>query len=154
MSWYDDEAKEFEHNSQPKREGKALAQQIHIWAKLRAQVERDVIGINKNPTWAARLRGLPLYVEDVENVAGYRIRKLGVPKLDIKFWHAGDHVMIDRQFYGKPLPGYSWGSERLDFFGQAGGLLLQRADDMKLFDLPEEMSKYLLEPIIQLLKET
>jgi hypothetical protein len=154
MAWYDDRAKQFEQNEDPKRRGKELAAQVGHWTTLRTQVEKHAQGINLNPTWAQQLGSLPLFVEDAENLPGYRIRKLGDPKIDVGFRHEGDHVIIDRKFYGKPLPGYSQHPERLNFFEQEGQLFLQRADDGKLFDLPEQMAQYLLEPIVQVLERT
>lgn len=153
MAWYDDRAKQFEQNEDPKRRGKELAAHVGHWATLRREVENGVRGINRNPTWARLLGSLPLFIEDAENLPGYRIRKLGDPKIDVGFRHAVDHVIIDRKFYGKPLPGYSQRPERLNFFEKEGQLFLERADDRKRFDMPEQMSQYLLEPFVEVLEE-
>jgi len=152
MAWYNDRADQFEQNEESKRRGKELAQQVNHWSKLRVRVERDINGINQDHRWARQLGGLPLVVQDAQDLASYQISKLGVPKLDVIFRHEGDHVIIERKFYGKPLPGYSNRPERLDLVELEGRLFLQRADDKKRFDMPEEMSQYLLEPFIQVLE--
>lgn len=153
MSKYDDEGDEAKRKEDLKRRDEEIIRQSTFWSDLRQQIEKELEKINSHSHWKEKLGGLPLFTEDASNLRGYQIRKLNPPSMDIRIRHMGSHIMISRVFYGQPLGGYKV-DERLDFAVIQESVLLRTADTRKDLGGPEASALYLLEPFIELLKNS
>ena len=151
MAWYHDEWNKQNELEQAQAHKQHVIQQSDFWAILQHQIDDYVAGINDSP-WKTRLAGHPLTAQYSKGSGGdYVIRKPSHPQAAITLRHQGDHIGLERHFADSRGVEQYAPTEQLTI-GSDGKLVYLQTEGNKKLGVPEEAARYILMPILQLLK--
>ena len=155
MSWIDDEANALNAKELEERRVRELIQHSQYWSALIEQLKTDIEIINNHPKWVPKLAGFPIRFQPPYGGEGYQISKSGFPAVLVEIHHKGSYVDVARAFTENPLSRNYRNREKLQVgvLGNAVVMVPEYSKDKTLV-VPQEVSRYLLEPIIESLKIT
>jgi hypothetical protein len=154
MSWIDDEAEKNRNQLTSEQREADIIRRSNLWARIVQQLRQDVDTINAHPHWKERLAGLPLRFEEIiDQEGGYSISKSGFPSVQVRVRNKGSRVVIERGFVENPLSKNYRGKEELKVAISGEDACLKTAHE-DVLGVPEEATKFILDPIIESLKIT
>ncbi len=146
--WIEDEAEQMRLAQEKANQNDYLIAYSNYWADLTEQIKNDVQSINDNPVCQQRLDGFKIRIR--KDIDGYKIEKTSFPAVYITLDNTGTAIKINTEI-ARNVDDSTKQRETLEVKVNGKRVYLVKFEEA--FLIPEQASKYILKPILDVLKE-